>query len=197
MYALIKRFFDIILASGTLIILAPVLIMIAICIKLEGLGPIIFAQRRAGMKDVEFKMYKFRTMIVGTPEIATDKLRDSTSYVTKVGYYLRKYSLDELPQLFNIFRGDMSFVGPRPALYNQYDLREKRNKLGISTIKPGLTGWAQINGRDDIMLDEKVNLDLYYLQKRSFLFDLKIIYRTAFSVSAGNGVTISKSRDNC
>lgn len=178
------------LALLSLMILSPLLIVVGVLIRFDSSGDILFVQRRVGVKDKEFLMYKFRTMFVGTPDVATDKLTNSQSYITKIGYYLRKYSIDELPQLINIFKGNMSFVGPRPALYNQYDLREKRNKLGISRINPGLTGWAQINGRDDISLDEKVKLDLYYLNKQSFIMDLKIIYRTAFSVSAGNGVNV-------
>ncbi len=187
-----KRLFDFILALVSIIVLGPLLLITSICIKLDSMGPIFFTQLRIGKNDQEFLMYKFRSMVVGTPNVATDKLTNSNSYITKVGYYIRKYSIDELPQLFNILKGDMSFVGPRPALYNQYDLRRMRNEVGISEIKPGLTGWAQINGRDEVSLEEKVNLDLYYLKNQSFFLDLKIIYMTAFSVSTGNGVN-SKS----
>lgn len=183
-----KRLFDCILALVSLAILGPILLITGICIKLDSAGSIFFTQRRIGKDDQEFLMYKFRSMVVGTPNVATDKLTNSNSYITKVGYYIRKYSIDELPQLLNILKGDMSFVGPRPALYNQYDLRQMRNELGISKIKPGLTGWAQVNGRDEVSLEEKVSLDLSYLKKQSFFWDLRIIYMTAFSISAGNGV---------
>lgn len=191
---MLKRTFDLVSSSIALLLLAPILVIVAVWIRLDSPGPILFVQRRVGIGDKEFLMYKFRTMVVGTPEIATDKLNNSHSYITKIGYYLRKYSVDELPQLLNILLGDMSLVGPRPALYNQYDLREMRNKLGVSSIRPGLTGWAQINGRDDIALDDKVKLDLYYLQSWTFLLDLKIIYGTVFSVSAGTGVSVNDSK---
>lgn len=189
---MLKRIFDFLIGSAVCFFLFPVLILLGLLVKVDSKGPALFRQRRIGQNDQEFYMYKFRSMAVGTPEVATDKLGDSANYVTKVGYYLRKYSLDELPQLLNIVKGDMSFVGPRPALYNQYDLREMRNTLGISNIKPGLTGWAQINGRDEVSLEEKVELDLYYFKHNSFLLDLVIIYRTVFSVFLGNGVSENK-----
>lgn len=179
------------MSGMALLVLGPVLIATALIIKVNSAGPIILAQRRVGRFDKEFVMYKFRTMHVGTPEVATDKLTDSKSYITSVGYYLRKYSIDELPQLINILIGDMSIVGPRPALYNQYDLRAMRNEAGVLTIRPGLTGWAQVNGRDEISLEQKVALDLYYLQQRSFFLDLLILYRTVFSVYSGDGVKVS------
>jgi O-antigen biosynthesis protein WbqP len=188
---MLKRIFDVSCSLLALLVMSPILLITALFILVDSRGPILFAQRRIGIHDKEFLMYKFRTMVVGTPEVATDKLTNSKSYITKIGYYLRKYSIDELPQLINILLGDMSIVGPRPALYNQYDLRKMRNKIDISSIRPGLTGWAQINGRDEISLEDKVKFDFYYLQNRSFLLDIKIIYRTVFSVSAGNGVEIS------
>jgi O-antigen biosynthesis protein WbqP len=172
-----------------LVILSPVLLVTAFFISIESKGPVLFKQRRIGINNTEFIIYKFRSMRISTPEVATDKLADSQSYITRVGFYIRKYSIDELPQLINIFLGDMSIVGPRPALYNQYDLRELRNQLGISKIKPGLTGWAQINGRNEIPLQQKIELDLYYLKNQSFWLDLYIIYRTVFSIYAGDGVT--------
>jgi O-antigen biosynthesis protein WbqP len=188
LYNAIKRCFDILLSGMALLFLGAVLLATALIIKINSPGSIIFAQRRVGCNDKEFVMYKFRTMHVGTPEVATDKLKDSKSYITSVGYYLRKYSIDELPQLVNILIGDMSIVGPRPALYNQYDLRELRNAAGVSKIRPGLTGWAQVNGRDEIPLEQKVALDSQYLRQRSFTFDLQIIYRTIFSVYSGDGI---------
>lgn len=188
---MLKRLLDIIGSAIALIVLSPLFLVIPIMIKAESKGPVIFKQQRIGVNDEEFYMYKFRTMFVGTPEVATDKLANIHNYITATGYYLRKYSLDELPQLLNILRGEMSFVGPRPALYNQYDLREKRNELGISSIKPGLTGWAQINGRDDISMQQKVSLDFYYLQNQNFWIDLIILFRTAYCVFFGNGVSAS------
>lgn len=184
-----KRVFDIVSSALAIFLLMPFLAIIAILVKYSSRGPVIFCQRRIGVDDREFMMYKFRTMVVGTPEVATDKLTNSEQYITPIGYCLRKYSLDELPQLFNILFGDMSVVGPRPALYNQYDLRQMRNYTGISKVRPGLTGWAQINGRDEIPLEKKVALDEYYLRNKSFMMDLAIIYHTIFDVFAGSGVS--------
>ncbi|OAM92774.1 O-antigen biosynthesis protein WbqP [Pelosinus fermentans] len=186
---MIKRTVDIIFSLIAITILMPFLVVVAIWVRLDSHGPILFVQRRIGVDDVEFLMYKFRTMKVGTPEVATDKLQDSQSYITKLGYYLRKYSVDELPQFFNVLLGDMSLVGPRPALYNQSDLRQMRKYLGIDKIKPGVTGWAQVNGRDEILLDQKVQLDSYYLQKQSLFFDLKILIMTVLKVYSGDGVS--------
>lgn len=193
LYNTVKRCLDILSSGIVFFMLLPLLIITALLIKWDSPGPVIFAQRRIGRDDKEFVMYKFRTMYVGTPEVATDKLQDSKSHITSVGYYLRKYSIDEIPQLVNILTGDMAVVGPRPALYNQYDLREMRNLAGVNVIRPGLTGWAQVNGRDEIPLKQKVSLDAYYLRHRSLLLDLQIIYRTLFSVYAGEGVRQEKS----
>ncbi len=165
----------------------PLLLFVAILVKVDSKGPVFFTQRRIGKGDKEFLMYKFRTMALGTPEVATDQLTNSAQYITGVGYYLRKFSIDELPQLINILKGDMSIVGPRPALYNQHDLRWERNKRGLSELTPGLTGWAQVNGRDDISLEDKVRLDAEYLTNKSFLFDLRIIGMTMFHVAEGSG----------
>lgn len=187
---MIKRIIDILASLLAIVILIPLLLGIAILIRLDSRGSVLFVQRRIGVDDREFLMYKFRTMVTGAPEVATDQLKDSQQYITKVGYFLRKYSIDELPQLFNIFFGHMSLVGPRPALYNQYDLRSMRVKLGISGIPPGLTGWAQINGRDEITLDKKVALDHYYLQNQTVGMDFQILYRTVFSVYEGNGINV-------
>ncbi len=182
-----KRLFDIFSATIALIILSPLLAIIAILVEFTSNGPVLFCQRRVGVDDKEFMMYKFRTMVVGTPEVATDRLVNSGRYITKVGYYLRRYSLDELPQLLNIIKGDMSVVGPRPALYNQHDLRQMRNELGISKIRPGLTGWAQVNGRDEIPVQTKVELDYYYLNNLSGCMDAKILFRTVSCIFIGNG----------
>ena len=180
---------DIVASLIAIVILLPLLLGTAIWIRLDSKGPILFIQRRIGVNDTEFLMYKFRTMFIGTPEVATDKLTDSQQYITKIGYYLRKYSIDELPQLFNVLLGHMSLVGPRPALYNQYDLRQMRKEVDIHQIRPGVTGWAQVNGRDEISLQEKVHLDLVYLQQQSLILDLKILMMTVFSVSSGDGVS--------
>jgi O-antigen biosynthesis protein WbqP len=185
---MIKRTVDFIVSLIAIIILMPLLVVVAIGVRLDSHGPILFVQRRIGVGDQEFLMYKFRTMKIGTPEVATDKLQHSQSYITKLGYFLRKYSIDELPQLFNVLLGHMSLVGPRPALYNQYDLRQMRIDVGIDKIRPGVTGWAQVNGRDEILLKEKVHLDLVYLQQQSLIMDLRILIMTVFSVYGGGGV---------
>ena len=182
-----KRLIDITVSFISLLVFALLMLIVHLSIIFESKGGSVIIQKRVGKNDVEFAMYKFRSMLVGTPEVATDKLVGSDKYITRVGKFIRKYSLDELPQLLNILIGDMTIVGPRPALYNQDDLREARNKLGISVLKPGLTGWAQINGRDDISLDQKIELDYYYLQHQSFWFDTKIIYLTFFTVFSGKG----------
>lgn len=177
-----KRLFDILISLVSLIVLSPLLIIISILIKVTTKGPIFFVQRRVGRYDSEFKMIKFRTMIIDTPNVATDMLDDPDRYITTIGKFLRSTSLDELPQLINILKGNMSFVGPRPALYNQVDLNEERKEHGINKLVPGLTGWAQINGRDTIELKEKVKLDKEYLENKTVLFDLKIIYLTFWRV---------------
>ena len=143
---------------------------------------------RIGKDNEFFKFYKFRTMKVGTPNVATDKLEDSKSYITTIGKILRKTSLDELPQLINILKGDMTFVGPRPALYNQNELKDMRTKVGVHELLPGVTGWAQINGRDNNDDCEKTEYDRYYLKNKSFLLDMKILFRTVFKVLKAEGV---------
>lgn len=184
---MVKRSFDFFLSGIVLFLIWPLLLIVAVLVKIDSKGPVFFVQRRIGKNDKEFLMYKFRTMAIGTPEVATDQLANSANYITGVGYYLRKFSIDELPQLINILKGDMSIVGPRPALYNQYALRQRRNEVGVSKLVPGLTGWAQVNGRDDIALEDKVRLDAEYLAKKTFLFDLIIIGRTAFHIAEGSG----------
>ena len=193
---MIKRTIDIVFSLIAIIMLMPLLLGVALLIRFDSQGPILFVQRRTGVSDTEFLMYKFRTMFIGTPDVATDKLKDSQQYVTPIGYYLRRYSIDELPQLFNILFGHMSLVGPRPALYNQYDLRQMRKEVGIDKIRPGLTGWAQVNGRDEISLQEKVCLDVVYLQQQSLLMDLKIVAMTVFSVYNGDGVKTKTLKQN-
>ncbi|SDL28364.1 O-antigen biosynthesis protein WbqP [Clostridium cochlearium] len=183
-----RRLFDVLISLLLLLILSPLLILIAIIIKLTSKGPILFTQMRIGKDNELYKFYKFRTMKVETPNVATDKLKDAKSYITPVGKVLRKTSLDELPQLFNIIKGDMTFVGPRPALYNQYNLKELRTKAGVHKLLPGVTGWAQINGRDHNNDYQKTELDRYYLHNKSLKMDIKILFMTVFKVLRAEGV---------
>lgn len=164
------------------------MLIIALLVKITSEGPVFYWSDRVGRDNFTLKMPKFRTMRINTPAVATHLLNRSEQYLTVIGGFLRKSSLDELPQLFNILKGDISFVGPRPALFNQDDLIELRTKRGVHRIKPGLTGWAQINGRDDLSIPEKVEYDTYYLNHRSFLFDLKILLMTPFKVMRSEGV---------
>ncbi|MFZ3059434.1 MAG: sugar transferase [Candidatus Methanoperedens sp.] len=183
-----KRLFDFLSASSLLLVLLPIILFISLFIKLTSDGPVFYISDRVGVQNNIFKMYKFRTMIVGTPPVATHLLINPEKYLTPTGRFLRKTSLDELPQLFNIIRGKMSVVGPRPALYNQNDLIELRTKKGIHKLIPGFTGWAQINGRDGLSIPEKVDFDEYYLKHQCFLLDLKIIWKTIFKVIKAEGV---------
>lgn len=184
-----KRIFDLALALLlSLLLLFPVL-LIAIAVRLTSKGPALYWSDRVGRNNVIFKMPKFRSMRVDTPAVATHLLPDPDSYLTPIGSYLRKSSLDELPQLWSILKGDMSFVGPRPALFNQHDLVELRTRAGVHALIPGLTGWAQINGRDELPIPQKVALDGEYLQKRSLLFDLKIMGLTGLKVLRRDNVT--------
>lgn len=183
-----ERFSDFIISLILLTLLSPLFLIIGIIIKLDSKGPVFFTQKRIGKNNELFKFYKFRTMKVGTPDVATDKLGDSKNYITSIGRFLRKSSLDELPQIINILKGDMTFVGPRPALYNQYELKDLRTKAGVHTILPGVTGWAQINGRDNNDDYEKTEHDKYYLDNKSLGLDLKIMFRTVFKVLRAEGV---------
>lgn len=185
---MIKRIFDVVIAVLLLICLSMPLIVIAIIIKLISLGPVLYWSDRVGKDNKIFKMCKFRTMWVDTPAVATHLFNDADQYLTPIGSFLRKFSLDELPQLFSVIKGDMSFVGPRPALFNQYDLIELRTKKNIHKLIPGITGWAQINGRDELPIPIKVEFDEYYLNHRSFAFDLYIIFLTAIKVVKREGV---------
>ena len=173
-----KRLFDILIAFIATIILIIPCVFISILILQTSSGPVIYWSRRIGSNGTHFMMPKFRTMQVHTPEVATDKLSDSQKYLTPIGSFLRRSSIDELPQLLSVLIGDMSLVGPRPALYNQYDVISKRKVFGIDFLKPGITGWAQINGRDYISIKEKINLDYEYLKKKSIFFDFKILLKT-------------------
>ena len=170
------------LATGALILLGLPWIVVACMVRLTSRGPILYWSDRVGRNNVIFKMPKFRSMLIGTPEVATHMLANPDSYLTPVGSFLRKSSLDELPQLWSIIKGDMSFVGPRPALFNQHDLIALRTQYGIDKLMPGLTGWAQINGRDELPVPQKVILDREYLEQKSFLFDMKIIFMTVVKV---------------
>ena len=167
----------------------PLLAIIAFAIKSESDGPVLFRQKRVGLNKKLFNILKFRTMRIDTPHnTPTHLLEDPNKYITKVGAFLRKTSLDELPQIFNILRGQMSIIGPRPALWNQYDLIEERDKYGANDITPGLTGWAQINGRDELSIDVKAKLDGEYVEKVDFLFDFEIFFKTIFKVLIKDGV---------
>ena len=192
----VKRLFDFLMSLIATIILSPVILIVALAVKFTSPGPMLFKQRRIGKDNVEFEIYKFRTMRIDTPNVPTHLLENPEQWITPVGKFLRKTSLDELPQLFNILKGEMSIVGPRPALYNQLDLKEMRTEVGVHKLVPGLTGWAQINGRDEIPLSLKVNLDKEYLDKMSFLFDIKIIFMTVLSVLKRDGVQEGKAENN-
>ena len=189
MYPVLKRVIDIVISGLAIVVLSPVLLLIAIAIKLDSKGPVLFKQKRVGKNKSHFLIYKFRSMYVDAPsDMPTHLLKDPTAMITKVGAFLRKTSLDELPQLFNIFKGEMAIVGPRPALWNQYDLIEERDKYGANNIRPGLTGWAQINGRDELEIDEKSKLDGYYVKNMSFGLDVKCFFGTFLSVAKSEGV---------
>jgi len=184
-----KRLFDIIFSIVLLLILLIPMMLIAIAVKVTSEGKILYWSDRVGKNNIIFKMPKFRSMISDTPATATHLLHDPKSVLTPVGDFLRKYSLDEFPQLWNILKGDMSFVGPRPALFNQNDLVKLRSDKGVDKIVPGLTGWAQINGRDELPIPEKVKMDVEYLERQSFMFDLKILWLTLLKVVKKDGVS--------
>jgi O-antigen biosynthesis protein WbqP len=185
----LKRLFDLTLSFVVGIILLIPIICIGIAVRLTSKGPALYWSDRVGRHNRIFKMPKFRSMRIDTPVVATHLLADPSTYLTPIGHFLRKSSLDELPQLWCIISGEMSFVGPRPALFNQDDLIALRTACGVDDLVPGLTGWAQINGRDEISLTEKVKLDAEYLQDRSFWFDLKILWRTFAKVFGQDGIT--------
>ena len=184
-----KRIFDLFLCA----LIIPGLLLPFVCIwslvRLTSQGPAIYWSDRVGRFNKIFKMPKFRSLKIDTPAVATHLLKDPYLWLTPVGTYLRKSSLDEIPQLWSIFIGDMSFVGPRPALFNQNDLIDLRTEKGVHVLRPGLTGWAQVNGRDELAIPEKVQLDMEYLDKRSFIFDLKILVMTVQTVLSKSGVT--------
>lgn len=184
-----KRLFDVSLALLSLFVLALPLTVLAILVRITSTGPALYWSNRIGYQNRVFRMPKFRSMRVETPELATHLLQKPDAYITPLGSFLRKTSLDELPQLWSIVVGDMSFVGPRPALFNQLDLIRMRTNHGVHQLIPGLTGWAQVNGRDDLPIDEKVVLDAEYLRRRSFFFDCYIIWKTVIKVVQRDGVS--------
>ena len=192
-----KRFIDIVLSLlGLIVLLVPMLIF-ALIVKLDSKGPVFFWQKRVGKDKKIFMMPKFRTMYTDAPkEVATHLLKDPQAHITKVGKVYRKLSVDELPQLLSILKGDMSIIGPRPALWNQFDLIEEREKYNANSLRPGLTGWAQINGRDELPIEIKAKFDGEYVEKISFLFDLKCFFGTIKKVLTGNGVVEGQQNKN-
>ena len=184
-----KRLIDFILSMVGLIVLSPIFLVLCVWIKLDSKGPVFFKQKRVGKNKSHFNILKFRTMYIDTPkDMPTHLLSNPDQYITKSGKFLRKTSLDELPQIINILKGDMAIIGPRPALWNQYDLIEERDKYGANDVVPGLTGWAQINGRDELEIDVKAQLDGEYVDRMSFLFDCKCFFGTITSVLKHEGV---------
>lgn len=189
MYIFLKRLIDFILSVIALILLSPLFLSIAIWIKLNSKGPVFFKQKRVGMNKQLFEIYKFRSMRSDTPaDMPTHLLNEPEAFITSSGRFLRKTSLDELPQLINIVKGEMAIIGPRPALWNQYDLIEERDKYGANDVRPGLSGWAQINGRDELEIPVKAKLDGDYVHNISLKFDLKCIFGTISSVLRSDGV---------
>ncbi|OHW61891.1 undecaprenyl phosphate N,N'-diacetylbacillosamine 1-phosphate transferase [Andreesenia angusta] len=188
MYMKFKRAMDIVISGLGIIVISPIIIALLILIKLDSPGPILFRQKRVGINRGNFDILKFRTMSIDTPkDTPTHMLENPEQYITKVGKVLRKTSLDELPQIFNILKGEMSIVGPRPALWNQYDLLDERDKYGANNIRPGLTGWAQIHGRDEISIEEKAKLDGYYVENMGIGMDLKCFFGTFVAVVKSEG----------
>ena len=182
-----KRAADMLLSAGAIIVFSPLLLACAIAIKIDSRGPVIFKQKRVGINGHFFEIYKFRTMLTGTPDLPTDQMLKLPSRITKVGNLLRRTSLDELPQLFNILNGEMSLVGPRPALYNQVELIRKRQDAGVLRFYPGITGWAQVNGRDELPDDEKVQADKWYCDNWSLGLDIKIVTMTFGAIVSKRG----------
>ncbi len=188
-YLVTKRGIDLFGAVSLIIILSPILLVLSILVKLTSNGPVIHWSKRIGRANEVFLMAKFRTMKIETPQIATHLMSDPDNYLTSIGGYFRRKSLDELPQLVNILKGEISFVGPRPALFNQDDLIEARCKVKVHSIRPGITGWAQIHGRDEIPIPQKVEYDHYYLENRSLFLDFRILLETFFKVIREDGVS--------
>jgi len=183
-----KRLSDIFFGVILLCIISPLLVIISVAIKFDSKGPAIFSQRRIGKNNKEFVFYKFRTMRTDAPNVATHLLNNPQTYITPFGKFLRRSSLDELPQLINIIKGDMTFIGPRPALYNQYDLIDLRTKCGVHMLRPGVSGWAQVNGRDCLEISQKVDYDFYYLEHHNLALDIKILFFTGLKVLKADGI---------
>ena len=189
MYTHVKRVLDLLLSLTAIVVLSPLMLVLALIIRTTSPGPVFFRQKRVGMGKTHFMIYKFRTMRIDAPkDRPTHLLKDPTAYITPVGQFLRRSSLDELPQLINIIKGEMAVVGPRPALWNQFDLIAERDKYGANDVRPGLTGWAQINGRDELPIDVKARLDGEYVEKMGFCFDVKCILGTVVKVIRSEGV---------
>lgn len=189
MYKFFKRTLDIVLSFLGMLVLSPFFLLLVLAIKLDSKGPVLFKQKRIGLHKKHFYILKFRTMRIDTPkDTPTHLLENPEQWITKVGKFLRKTSLDELPQIWNIFVGDMSIIGPRPALWNQYDLIEERDRYGANDVLPGLTGWAQIHGRDELPIGKKAELDGYYVQHLSFGLDVRCFFGTIKSVAKSEGV---------
>ncbi len=184
-----KRLFDLAVALIVAVLLAIPIVFVALAVRLTSPGPALYWSNRVGRHNSIFKMPKFRSMRIDTPAVASHLLQNSEQWLTPIGSFLRKTSIDELPQLWSIIKGDMSFVGPRPALFNQEDLIMLRTEKGVDKLMPGLTGWAQVNGRDELSILQKVELDIYYLQRRSLLFDLKVLWMTVLKVLLRSGVS--------
>ena len=185
---MMKRLFDLCLALFALLFMAMPILLMAVMVRLTSQGPALYWSNRIGRDNKIFKMPKFRSMRVDTPAVATHLLDDPEQFLTPIGSFLRKSSLDELPQLWSILKGDMSFVGPRPALFNQHDLIALRTEYGVHQLTPGLTGWAQVNGRDELPIPDKVKLDIEYMHNQSLFFDLKIIFLTILKVLCRDGI---------
>ena len=183
-----KRLFDLVVAGNLSIVLLIPMLMIVLLVRVTSKGPALYWSNRVGQNNKIFKMPKFRTMRLNTPAVATHLMSDPDAFLSPIGGFLRRTSMDELPQLFSILKGDMSFVGPRPALFNQDDLVALRNEKGVDQLKPGLTGWAQVNGRDELPIPEKVALDVEYMERRSYWFDMRILWMTFLRVVKRDGV---------
>lgn len=184
-----KRFFDFTLAAVALIVLSPLFLLVAAAVRLTSPGPALFHTERIGRNNTRFRMLKFRSMRIDTPQVATHLMKAPSLFLTPIGGFLRKTSIDEIPQLLNVIFGEMSLVGPRPALFNQADLLAMRTEKGIHTLMPGVTGWAQVNGRDELPLPVKVQLDEYYLHNQSLFFDMEILWLTMVKVFRTEGVS--------
>ena len=184
-----KRFFDLLLGFAIFVLLLPPMLLIYIAVRLSSKGPALYWSNRVGKNNKIFKMPKFRSMVINTPAVATHLLQNPEAYLSPIGGFLRRSSLDELPQLFLVLKGDMSFVGPRPALFNQDDLISLRTEKGVDKLLPGITGWAQVNGRDELSIPDKVKLDVEYLNRQSLWFDMKILWMTFLKVVKRDGVS--------